>query len=444
MLAGGSPLEKNGHYIDPGATDMVVTMPESSQHHENPCGAAWREHLTRRRVYIETYGCRFNFGDTAKLIEVLRASGSTIVESPDDADAVIINTCTVVGPTERRMLRRLSLFRDRDLYVTGCMPAIQRDAIFSICTPTIIPPEEIREAYLGISTVSCGSSGIVQIAKGCAGRCTYCITRVARGSLKSFGAEEILGQVRAFAHSRTPEIQLTAQDVSSWGRDTGKSFPDLLRLIGGNAGDSMVRVGMMNPATILEILDDLSDSFESNAIFKFAHIPVQSGSNEILDRMKRGYRVADFKKIVGAFRTRYLDFTLATDVIVGFPGETDEDFARSCELIERIRPNKVNVTRYSKRPFTDVFSDHDFPDSIKKDRSRKLNAIAEKTYRAINKPLIGTSQPFIVTEKIREGSVMARSPGYVGIVLNEDLPLGYRGDAVLKKDRKYFFIGELA
>lgn len=423
---------------------MVVTMPESSQHHENPGGAGWLEHLTHRSIYIETYGCRFNFGDTAKLIEVLRASGSTIVESPDDADVVIINTCTVVGPTERRMLRRLSLFRDRDLYVTGCMPGVQSALIFSVCTPTIIPAEEIREAYLGVGTGSCGSSGIVQIAKGCAGRCTYCITRAARGSLKSFAAGEILGQVRSFAWRGIPEIQLTAQDVSSWGRDTGRSLPDLLRSIGRKGGSSMIRVGMMNPATILEILEDLADSFESNAIFKFAHIPVQSGSDEILDRMKRGYRVTDFEKIVGAFRKRYPDFTLATDVIVGFPGETEEDFDRTCDLIERIRPNKVNVTRYSKRPFTDVFSDQDLPDSIKKDRSRNLNALAEKTYRAINKPLVGTCQPFIVTEKIRTGSVMARSPGYIGIVLNADLPLGSRGDAVLKKDRRYFFIGELA
>ncbi len=417
-------------------------MPEPSARHENTPADNWQEQLTCRRVYIETYGCRFNFGDTAKLVEVLTASGSTLVESPEEADAVIINTCTVVGPTERRMLRRLSFFCDRDLYVTGCMPEIQRAAIFSVCTPTIIPAEEIREAYRGLGTASCSSSGIVQLATGCAGRCTYCITRAARGRLKSFGAEEILGQVRASARGGVPEIQLTAQDVSSWGRDTKESFPDLLRSIGNNAGGSMVRVGMMNPATILGMLDELVDSFKSETIFKFAHIPVQSGSDEILARMKRGYAAADFERIVGAFRKRYPGFTFATDVIVGFPGETDEDFSQTRELIEKIRPNKVNVTRYSKRPFTDVFSDNDFPDSVKKDRSRALNAIAEKTYRTVNKPLIGTIMPFIVTEKIREGSVMARSPGYIGIVLNENLPLGFRGEAVLKKDRKYFFLGE--
>ena len=419
-------------------------MPADSDRNENSRDGRWQERLALRSVFIETYGCRFNFGDSAKLVEVLKAAGSTIVEVPEDADSVIINTCTVVGPTERRMLRRLSFFRDRDLYVTGCMPAIQRDVILSVCSPTIIPPEEIREAYRGIGKVSCGSSGIVQVAKGCVGQCTYCITRAARGSLMSYGTEEILGQVRAFAGGGTPEIQLTAQDVSSWGRDTGKSLPDLLQSIGSTAGDSMIRVGMMNPATIMGILDDLVDSFESDTIFKFAHIPVQSGSDKILDLMKRGYESADFERVIGAFRKRYPNFTLATDVIVGFPGETDEDFSRSCELIEKIRPNKVNITRYSKRPFTDVFSDYDFPDSVKKDRSRKLNVIAEKMYRSINKPLIGTTVPFIVTEKIREDSVMARSHGYIGIVLNENLPPGYRGNAVLKKDRKYFFIGELA
>ena len=92
------------------------------------------EKFRNRRVFIETYGCRYNFGDTAKLVEILKYKGSKIVESAEGADSVIINTCTVVGSTERRMLRRLSLYRNTDLYVTGCMPAVQREAIFSVCT----------------------------------------------------------------------------------------------------------------------------------------------------------------------------------------------------------------------------------------------------------------------------------------------------------------------
>ena len=410
---------------------------------ENIRDESWLKSLSHRQVYIETYGCRYNFGDTAKLVEILKYHGSSLVDSPDLADAIVINTCTVVGPTERRMLRRLSLFRDYDLYVTGCMPSVQRGSIFAVCSPTIIPPDSIQDAYRDIGTISTGCSiGIVQIAQGCSGRCSYCITRKARGPLKSFPKNEILSQVEAFSSLGTNEIQITAQDVSAWGQDTGKSFPDLLRSIGDLPGKFMIRVGMMNPATIQGNLESLIDAFQSEKIFKFAHIPVQSGSDRVLDSMKRGYTVLEFEYIVAAFKKKVPNISIATDVIVGYPDEKEEDFLETCDLISRIRPVKVNITRYSHRPFTGIDSGSDLPDFIKKDRSRKLNILAEKIYSSHNVPLIGTSIPFVVTESIRSGSVMARSPEYLGIVLKEDLPVGYRGKALLKKDRKYFFIGE--
>jgi len=398
--------------------------------------------LCNRRVFIETYGCRYNFGDTAKLTEVLRYHGCTFVDTPDDADAVIVNTCTVVGPTERRMLRRLSLLSDKPLYVTGCMPAVQKEAILAVCDPVIIPPENIQEWYRDVGTVTPGNVGIVQVAQGCNGACTYCLTRFARGPLKSFPQGEILRQVRAFADGGTAEIQLTAQDVSSYGRDTGLSLADLLEDIDRIPGRYRVRVGMMNPATVMRDLDRIIDAFSSDRIFRFIHLPVQSGSDRVLSRMGRQYTVADFCRIIEAFRARYPDITIATDLIVGFCGETEEDFQASLDLVHCIRPNKVNVTRYSRRPFTPIAQEKDLPDSVKKDRSRLLLSCAEAIYTSVNADWLGKEVPFIVTETIRNGSVMARSPEYQGIVINEPLPCGTEGRAVLKKDRKYFFIGE--
>lgn len=411
-------------------------------HSEKTGNDYWQHSLRGLRIYIETYGCCYNFGDTAKLVEVLKSRGNTIVSSADIADAVVINTCTVVGPTERRMLRRLSLFRDRDLYVTGCMPMVQRGSILAVCSPVIIDPDSIRRAYLTIGTIAGEGTGIVQIAQGCAGRCSYCITRKARGPLKSFPADEILGQVLAFSRAGTTEIQITAQDVSAWGRDTGRTFPELLKSIGDLPGKFMIRVGMMNPATVRENLEPLVDAFQSEKIFRFVHIPVQSGSDLILERMKRGYTAAEFEEIVAAFRKRYPNISISTDVIVGYPGETDSNFNKTCDLISRIRPNKVNVTRYSHRPLTDTDFGKELPDSVKKERSRELNVLAEKMYSSVNLPLLGTRSSFTVTELIRPGSVMARTPAYVGVVIQEDLPVGYEGLVVLKKDRKYFFIGE--
>ncbi|MCK9580713.1 MAG: radical SAM protein [Methanoregula sp.] len=400
------------------------------------------ELLFGRRVYIETYGCRYNFGDTAKLVEILIHHGSTVVSTDGEADAIVVNTCTVVGPTERRMLRRLSQFRDRTLFVTGCMPAVQADAIRSVCNPVFIDPESIQQFYRQVNTVTSGDTGIVQLAQGCMGKCTYCITRFARGPLKSFTAVEIHDQVRAFARAGTAEIQLTAQDVSAWGRDTGETLPGLLRQISDIPPPALLRVGMMNPATVIDILDDLVDAFLARRIFRFIHLPAQSGSDAILARMGRQYTVDEYEEIVQAFRKRIPDITLMTDMIVGFSRETEDEFTDSLALVERIHPNKVNVTRYSQRPFTPLATEKDFPDSVKKDRSRLMNQHAERIYAEINDPLIGTTVPFVVTEAVRPGSVMARSPAYLGIVINENLPVGFAGNARLKKDRKYFFIGE--
>jgi MiaB/RimO family radical SAM methylthiotransferase len=245
----------------------------------------------------------------------------------------------------------------------------------------------------------------------------------------------------AFAGCGTAEIQLTAQDVSSWGRDINRTLPDLLRELGDTPAPSMLRVGMMNPATVMDILDDLIDAFSGNRIFRFLHLPAQSGSDRILSHMGREYTVAEYEEIVRAFRRKIPDLTLMTDMIVGFCSETDEEFVESLALIDRTRPNKVNITRYSRRPQTPLAHEKDFTDSVKKDRSRILHAHAETLYGEINRPLIGTTLPFVVTEIIRPGSVMGRSPAYVGIVLNEDLPVGSEGHARLEKDRKYFFIG---
>ena len=410
---------------------------------EKSCSNEVLDSLCNRQVYIETYGCRYNFGDTAKLTEILQYNGNTLVNAEEDADVVIINTCTVVGPTERRMLRRLSQFRDRNLYVTGCMPAVQREAILAVCNPIIINPDTIQDKYRGIRTVSNEGIGIVQVAQGCSGVCTYCITRFARGPLRSFPLSEICGQVRAFAEQGTPEIQLTAQDVSAWGMDTGHTLADLLTELDSIPGPHKLRVGMMNPATVMRDLDSLIKAFAGDHIFRFIHLPAQSGSDRVLNKMGRRYSVQNFEDIISAFRLAFPDITLMTDMIVGFCGETEENFTQSLELVKRLRPNKVNVTRYSARPFTPVASEKDFPDFVKKDRSRAMNSLAEQVYSGINQPRLNHRIPVIVTEKIRDGSVMARSAAYLGVVINEDLPIGHECLVVLKRDRKYFFVGEL-
>jgi len=401
------------------------------------------EGLAGKKVYIESYGCTYNHADTQKLIQILLSLGCTILDSADDADAVVINTCTVIGATERRMLRRMQAFAKKELYVTGCMPLVQMKEIERVCTPLVISPEEISLAHGSPGILMPGSIGVVQVAKGCIGTCSYCITRSARGPLKSAPEGAILDAVRDLADRGAVEIQLTGQDVAAWGRDTGESFPDLLTKIAAIPGRFYLRVGMMNPATVLYNLSGLVDAWEHEKIFRFLHLPVQSGSDAVLARMQRGYRVADFVQIADAFRERYPEMMISSDFIVGFPGETDADFTRSLDLVRHARLAKVNITRYSQREGTAAALFPDFPDRIKKDRSRALLAVADAAYDRFNEAWIGRETTVVVTEQKARGSVVCRNPSYLNVIIPENLPIGTTGQAIILCNRRHYVIGKL-
>ena len=366
-----------------------------------------------------------------------------MTERPEEADAVIVNTCTVIGATERKMLRRLALFADRDLYVTGCMPLVQMERIRSVCTPHVIRPDEIHERAGSVGTRGPGAIGVVQVASGCVGRCSYCITRLARGRLISAPREAIVDAVRALVASGAYEIQLTGQDVAAWGLDRGESLPDLLQEIAKIPGRFAVRPGMMHPATVLGILEPLVDAYKSEKIFRFLHLPVQSGSDTVLERMQRGYTAADVLRIVDAFRERYPDMMISSDFIAGFPGETDEEFSQTLALLRRAAFVKVNITRYSRRPGTPAAALKDLPERIRKDRSRTLLAEANRIYDSYNERWIGRETAIVATEKNAPGSTVCRNPCYLNVVIKEDLPFGFAGRAVITGNHRHYVTAEL-
>jgi MiaB/RimO family radical SAM methylthiotransferase len=242
--------------------------------------------------------------------------------------------------------------------------------------------------------------------------------------------------------SGAAEIQLTAQDVSSWGVDIGETLPDLLGDLTELPGNFRIRVGMMNPNTLKNIVPGLIRVMKCEKFFTFIHMPVQSGSDAVLGRMMRGYYAADAAGIMETLRSELPEITLMTDMIIGFPGETEGDFQASLSLIREIRPNKVNITRYSKRPHTISADFPDLTDCIKKKRSRLMNVVSEDIYHGINTKWLGKIVPFIVTEKIREGSVVTRSPSYLDIVQKENLPVGTTGLVQITGERTYYFLGK--
>ncbi len=341
------------------------------------------------------------------------------------------------------MLRRLALFAGRDLYVTGCMPLVQMEAIRSVCTPQVILPAEIHERSSGVGSRGAGAIGVVQVASGCLGRCTYCITRLARGRLVSASREEIIDAVRRLVASGAYEIQLTGQDVAAWGIDRGESLPDLLQTVMEIPGQFAVRLGMMHPASVLGILKPLIDIFASDKVFRFLHLPVQSGSDAVLERMQRGYRAADVIRIVDLFREQYPDMMISSDFITGFPGETDDEFGQTLDFLRRAAFVKVNVTRYSRRPKTPAAALRDLPERIRKDRSRALLAEANRIYDRYNERWIGRETPIVVTEKNAPSSTVCRNPFYLNVIIEEDLPFGFSGRAVITENRRHYVIGRV-
>ncbi len=395
--------------------------------------------LKNKTIYVESYGCTYNHCDTRKLIDLAEAQGCRQVAA-GDAEVFVINTCTVVAKTERQMLRRMEAFRDREIVVTGCMPVVQLDKIREVCDPHILLPEDLQRISGRAGGMVAPGTGAVQVGPGCLGGCAYCITRRARGRLHSFPASVILSEVESLVAAGAHEIQLTGQDVSAYGLDGNTTLAELLQEIGEIPGDFRVRVGMMNPATASRIADDLVEAFMQEKVFDFVHLPVQSGSNRVLADMRRGYAVEDFLRLVGAFRERLPGVRISTDLIVGYPTETDEDFSRTLDLLDATRPTKVNITRFSTRPGTAAAGLGDMPDWIKKERSRALTRVANTIYDEQNETFIGNELDVMVTEQKRAGSVVARDAAYNNIILREALPLGARMRVKVVGHRRHYLV----
>jgi MiaB/RimO family radical SAM methylthiotransferase len=248
--------------------------------------------------------------------------------------------------------------------------------------------------------------------------------------------------VERLAAAGAYEIQLTGQDVSAWGMDIGQDLADLLEQIAGAQGDFRLRVGMMNPATAGRIIDRLAPAFAHEKIFGFVHLPVQSGSDAVLSSMNRGYTASVFEEVVAAFRAEIPDVRVSTDIIAGFPTEGCREFDETLEMIGRVRPTKVNITRFSVREGTPAARYHDLPDWVKKERSRALTRLTERIYDEENLRWCGRDLPVLVTEQKKDGTVIARDATYQNIVIPEEIPLGTRLRVTVTGHRRHYLVAE--
>jgi threonylcarbamoyladenosine tRNA methylthiotransferase CDKAL1 len=331
------------------------------------------------RVFVKSFGCSTNLADGEVLAGCLVAAGYELVGSVSAADMAIYNTCAVKGPTENRVIEVLKKVpTSKKLVVAGCLPLINFErlrkevhfggAVGPAAGEKIV--EVVKRVSNGERVVALQGAmnakpslnlprtrlnsviGVVPISYGCLGSCVYCCVVFARGRLRSYGIGEIVERVKKDLSEGTREFWVTSQDAACYGRDQGTNLAELLNALCSVEGDFRVRVGMMTPSSVIDILEDLVQAFESERIFKFVHLPVQSGDDQVLKLMRRFYSVNDFERIVDAFRGSFPDMTLATDVICGFPGESEEAFEKTLRLIEQVKPDIVNVSKFFARPRT--------------------------------------------------------------------------------------------
>ena len=414
-------------------------------------------------IYIETYGCTANKSDESIIKGILLKNSCEITKDIENADIIIILTCTVINTTEQKMISRLNFFKNynKKIIVTGCMASIQRDLVKSILPNSVLlPPYYIHYIYdiingkqpdnyqiIDKTNLVKSFNGLVapiSISEGCNFSCSYCITTLARGNLRSYPINQIKKDVESALNKGCIEIQLTSQDTSSYGLDKNSNLGNLLKSICKIEGLYKIRVGMMNPFNVLKHLNNIIDGFNNDKIYKFLHLPVQSGDNDILKMMNRKYHVNDFFNIINKFKTKFPEISISTDIIVGFPSETKNQFHKSIELIEKLNPDILNITRFSARPNTKAkYISGRIKTEEVKNRSRILSDIFNKLSYNKNKSLIGKKYNIITTEIGKKNTTFGRMNNYKPVIIKDKISLGKNIKVEIISSEKNYVVGKI-
>lgn len=414
---------------------------------------------------MEVYGCSANQADAEIASGLLIEAGHTLVERAEDAEVTVILTCIVKTPTERKIVRRLGELEGRRIVVAGCMPKAMRGAVEEAAPgASLVGPDDVVRITEAVEAAASGErvvcldgsspdrtchprerrSGVVHIAPiaaGCLGNCSYCIVKLARGRLFSFPARGIIEDAEAAVESGCNEIWVTAEDAAAYDSD-GTKLPELIEQLSYINGDFRIRVGMMTPNSALPIADDLIEAYRDEKVFKFLHVPVQAGSDETLSRMRRRYTVNDFRELVKRFRSAIPDLSVATDVICGFPGESEAQFGESLSLIEWLRPSMLNISRFWPRPGTEAADLKQFPSRITKDRSRLLDELWERVVRDVNRGWIGWEGDVLLDEVGHSGAKVGRNYAYKAVAVKTDAEPGKTIRVKIIRAARGYLLGE--
>jgi threonylcarbamoyladenosine tRNA methylthiotransferase CDKAL1 len=393
------------------------------------------------KVWIEAYGCSASMADSEMISGLLKEAGYEIATKKSESALNLIVTCSVKDTTEHRMLSRIRTMTKsgKPIIVAGCLPKADRAKVESVNSSASIlgpnsidkAPDAVRLALSGGRLVALRDSpldkvniprvrlnsavSIVEIASGCMSKCTFCQTKIAKGWLRSYRIGDIVRQIKSDIKSGCKEVWLSSTDNGCYGRDIDTNLVELLKACCSIEGSFKIRVGMMNPMYLPAILDRMVSLFgEDDKLFKFLHIPVQSGSDRVLKKMKRGHTSKTFMDAVKAFRGKIPEMTISTDIIVGFPSETEDDFKETVDLVERSQPDIVNISRYAARPGTEAYRWKGIRvnSQVSKKRSECLHALTRRIAKKRNSLWQDWQGEIVIDEigKVRQGRNYAYKP----------------------------------
>ena len=419
------------------------------------------------KIWVEAYGCSASFADSEMISGLLVNGGHTLADSSSESDLNLVVTCSVKDVTANKMIHRIKSLKSKPLVVAGCLPKAERATVekltqeASLLGPNslgktldvinstlkgkrVVALDDIDVSKVGLPKIRLNPTiGIVEISNGCMSECTFCQTKLSKGDLTSYRIGDIVRQVKSEIDDGCKEVWLTSTDNGCYGFDIGADLPLLINSVCEIAKDFKVRVGMMNPMYMPRIRDGLLTSFEDDKVFKFLHVPVQSGSDRVLNEMKRGHTSETFRDIITKFRTKFPKFTVSTDIIVGFPTETEDDFQKTVELLEGTEPDIVNLSRYSRRPGTDAAEWDQVEVSEVKRRSKILSDLIERISLKNNQDWIGWNGDVLFDERT-DRAIKGRNFAYKPIFVKESVEIGEKHSVEIVDATTHSLVGKIA
>ena len=418
------------------------------------------------KIWVEAYGCSASFSDAEIISGLIVNGGHTLAENSQDSDLNLIVTCSVKDSTATKMVHRIKESNSKPLVVAGCLPKAEQKTVekfaenASLLGPNSIGKtlEVIKSTLNGTKIVALQDSdiskvglpkirlnnaiGIVEIASGCMSECTFCQTKLAKGELQSYRIGDIVRQINTELSDGCQEIWLTSTDNGCYGFDIDSDLPELVNAVSDIPEKFFIRIGMMNPMYMPRIRNNLLKTFESNKVFKFLHVPVQCGSDKVLNDMKRGHTAQTFRDVVEKFRAKFEKFTISTDVIVGFPTETEEDFEKTLDLLQETKPDIVNLSRYSQRPGTDAAEMKQIDVLQVKKRSKIAYQLISKISEENNQKWIGWEGQVMFDEEY-ENQVRGRNFAYKPIFVNQKPKIGQISTVKITDATTHSLIGKI-